>query len=244
MKHFFTLFSQCIHKLLNHASTYFIAACFLALMGFIFAYSLFLDAQGESASTCLQNLFEIFWLPTLCFIPLITMRTLSEEQRSGMLENLLVTPVSTFEIVLSKCLAVYFFYLLLWGLCFCFPFIAQKYSQGEIISPLILQGGAIFTLLSSFLFISLGIFASSLTRTQTLAGFLAFSFLFLMLVGTKTLCDAHFVSYRYSVYINFFEFLDQLCCGLLDLRPLLFCFCGGFLFLILTTTVLESKILR
>ena len=41
-----------------------------------------------------------------------------------------------------------------------------------------------------------------------------------------------------------FQQLDDLCKGSLDVRPLLFHIGGGLLFFILTTTILENKLLR
>ena len=248
MKGFLTLFQQEICKLLHHASTYFTAALFLAFMGFNFIYILFLNTQSVDGLNCLQSFYEIFWLPTLFIIPLITMRTLSEDQRSGLLESLLSTPISATALTLSKFLSTYLFYTSLWITCLFFPMFAQNYLYPDfstkIINTTTLYGGLLFILSSSFLFIAIGIFSSSLTKIQSLAGFLAFCFLFILLVGLKSILEMYPFSNKYTIYIDFFETLSDLCDGLWDIRPFVFYIGCGSLFLLLTSNVIENKTLR
>lgn len=248
MKGFLTLFQQELYKLLHHASTYFIAALFFTFMGFNFVYILFLNTQSIDGLNCLQSFFEIFWLPTLFIVPLITMRTLSEDQRSGLLESFLSTPISTTSLILSKFLSIYLFYVTLWIVCLSFPIFTQNYLYPDfttkIINTTTLYGGLLFILSSSFLFIAIGIFSSSLTKIQSLAGFLAFCFLFILLVGFKSILEMHQFSQIYTIYIDFFETLNELCDGLWDVRPFVFHLGCGSLFLLLTSNVIENKTLR
>ena len=248
MRSFCTLFEQEFYKWVHRPSTYFVAGLFLFLMGFNFTYIIFLNTQSVNGMDSLKMLFEIFWLPTLFIIPIITMQTLSEEQRSGVLESTLSTPVSITCLVVSKLIATYIFYLFLWGLCLFFPLFTQHYlgttPTQPFIQTTILQGGILFIGSTSFLFIALGLFASSLTKTQTLAYFLGFCFLFIILVGAKTLSEVCHLPYEYLIYIDFFETLDNLCHGILDIRPMIFHIVGGVLVTLLTVNVLESKVLR
>ena len=109
MKNFYILFQQEIYKWAYRPSTYFIATLFLILMGFNFVYILFLNTQSTEPFDCLQMFFEIFWLPALFVVPIITMRTLSEEQRSGLLESTLSTPVRISSLVVSKFIMTYLY---------------------------------------------------------------------------------------------------------------------------------------
>lgn len=248
MRNFYILFQQEFYKWLYRPATYFTTTLFLLLMGFNFIYILFLNTQSKEPIDCLKLFFEIFWLPTLFVIPVITMRSLSEEQRSGLLESTLSTPVSVSSLVVSKFVVSYLFYLALWGLSLTFPFFTQYCLKGTLTQPLItttvLHGGILFVASSSFLFIALGIFASSLTRTTTLAGFLCFCFLFTLLIGIKSLCEIGNVPYNYTLYVDFFENVDDLCQGIFDIRPFLFHITSGILALLLGISVLENKILR
>jgi len=76
---------------------YAIIAVYLLLMGYTFTLMLFLNRTAE--------LVRIFFQAAVLFlliVPVITMRLLAEERRSGTLELLLTSPVREFEIVLAK----------------------------------------------------------------------------------------------------------------------------------------------
>ena len=112
-------------------------------------------------------------------VPLLTMRSLSEERRMGTLGTMMTTPVTAFEIVLSKFLAAYFFYALLWAATLVFPLTTSLYlPQASADSRLLFSEqavtGYIFILISGAMYVSIGIFASSLTRTTFVAGMLSF----------------------------------------------------------------------
>jgi ABC-2 type transport system permease protein len=76
---------------------YAIIAVYLLLMGYTFTLMLFLNRTAE--------LVRVFFQAAVLFlliVPVITMRLLAEERRSGTLELLLTSPVREFEIVLAK----------------------------------------------------------------------------------------------------------------------------------------------
>jgi ABC-2 type transport system permease protein len=79
---------------------YAIIAVYLLLMGYTFSLMLFLNRTAE--------LVRIFFQAAVLFlliVPIITMRLLAEERRSGTLELLLTSPVREIEIVLAKFVA-------------------------------------------------------------------------------------------------------------------------------------------
>lgn len=104
--------------------------------------------------------------------PLLTMRMISEEARSGLLEFLLTAPVSDLAIVLGKLGAVTTFMLVLWSSTLSYGLIAQMLGVAPDWIPSI---SAVFgaTLLSA-LFCSIGLAASALTNVPIVAAFLAF----------------------------------------------------------------------
>jgi ABC-2 type transport system permease protein len=76
---------------------YAIIAVYLLLMGYTFTLMLFLNRTAE-----LVRIFFQAAVLLLLIVPVITMRLLAEERRSGTLELLLTSPVREFEIVLAK----------------------------------------------------------------------------------------------------------------------------------------------
>ena len=55
------------------------------------------------------------WIGMALYLPVITMRLMSEEKRQGSLELLLTTPISDLSVILSKWLGAFLFYLALWS---------------------------------------------------------------------------------------------------------------------------------
>jgi ABC-2 type transport system permease protein len=107
----------------------------------------------------------------LFLLPMITMRTYSEEKRSGTIELLLTSPVSDLEIVLGKFFGAVGVYLGL--LAVTAVYVAVLFGLGDPEwRPLIAGYLGLFLLGSCF--ISLGLFISSTTKNQVVAGAVTF----------------------------------------------------------------------
>ena len=134
--------------------------------------------------------FRAFWLPSLFVVPLLTMRTVAEERRMGTLATMLTTPATPLSLVLGKFFAAYVFYCSLWGLTVSFPYIfsgLMPYAtfDGLLVDRAPILGGMAFVAISGLLFIAVGIFSSSLTRSQLVAGMLTFTLLFLTIASAN-----------------------------------------------------------
>lgn len=112
-----------------------------------------------------------FWLLSIFLPPLLTMRMISEESRSGLLEFLLTAPVSDAAVVLGKALAATTFLALVWASTFLFAALCQALGASPDWGWLVATWlGA--TLVSA-LFSALGLVASALFATPLLAAFMA-----------------------------------------------------------------------
>lgn len=112
-----------------------------------------------------------FWLLSIFLPPLLTMRMISEESRSGLLEFLLTAPVSDAAVVLGKALAATTFLALVWASTFLFAALCQALGAAPDWGWLLAVWlGA--TLVSA-LFSALGLVASALFATPLLAAFMA-----------------------------------------------------------------------
>ena len=120
--------------------------------------------------------YIISWWPIICTIfvvPVLTMRLMSEEQRTGTLEVLFTAPITETAVVLSKFVAVFVFFMLAWM------------PWGLFLISLRVEGGQPFEyrpLLSFFIalacsgaaFLGMGLFFSSLTRNQIASAIMCF----------------------------------------------------------------------
>ena len=151
----------------------------------------------------------------LFILPLVTMRTYSEEKRSGTMELLLTAPLTDVQIVLGKFLAAMVLYTAMVSvtlLYFGFLFIFGNPDWRPVVTGFIgmlLMGGA---------FLSLGLFVSSLTSNQIVAGVGAFALVLVLWIinwlgsttssGTQTILN----------YLSITEHLDDFTKGILDTK--------------------------
>ena len=253
MRQLTTLIRHEIRLLFISPPVYIAAVTFLMLMGFIYwaiLRGLSIEPQDLSANV---QFFSLFWLPVFFLVPLLTMRSLAAEKNNATLEALFSTPVPKIFIVLSKFFSAYFLYITLWILTVFFPFLgdsllANKLSEQSLMNFAELIGGLTFIAISGLLFISIGIFTSSLTRSQLVAAMLSFTLLFIFCIGAQQL---EYASYNYIStnsffydaiqHINVFKHLEDFSLGILDTRPFIFYLSATWLFLSLTLSNIESK---
>ena len=167
---------------------YVIIGLFALLFGwFFFVYlSVFVQRSsqammGGGAPNINQDMIRGVFLNSAVIIlfvmPMITMRTYSEEKRSGTIELLLTSPVTDFQIIMGKflgALGLYASMLLVTMLYIAMLFVYGNPEWRPIATGylgLLLMGGC---------FLSVGLFISSVTKNQIVAGFLTFA-VFLML---------------------------------------------------------------
>ncbi|QYM80048.1 ABC transporter permease subunit [Horticoccus luteus] len=252
MKHFLTLLSHEIRMLLVNPSTYIAATLFLAVMGFMFTGILEAFSKAPQETSPAQMFFQSFWLPVFFMVPLLTMKSLAEERRLGTIETLLTTPVTTTEVVLGKYGAAYFLYMLLWSSTGGFFYILSRFAGDDhFLDPGPLVGGFLFVAVSGLLFIAIGIFASSLSRNQAVAGILGFTMIFALIVGTNFLAQAQWLNrdvlspVKSAVeYAQIFQHLEDFTRGVVDTRQILFYLSGTVLVLIFSILGVEAKLLH
>lgn len=153
---------------LSPLATVFLAGCLM--LGGLF-FTLGVSLTGEAS---LRNMMPNLGAMLLFTLPLLTMRAYSEEERSGTLELLMTVPVGPLAILLGKWLA---------AMVLCTVFLAFATSWGWLLA--VWGDPDIGVLATSYLglglccaaFSAVGLFASSLTRDQMVAGVLAVCFL-------------------------------------------------------------------
>ena len=187
MKHYFTILSHEVRMLLVNPSTYIAGVLFLGLMGFVFTGILENYSKAPQDVSPASVFFSLFFIPVFFMVPLLTMKCLAEERRLGTIETLLTTPVTTTEVVLGKYSAAYLLYMTFWGSTGGFFYILKRFAGDQRLLELgPIVGGYLFIAVSGLLFIAIGVFASSLSKNQAVAGIMSFSMLFALVVGAAT----------------------------------------------------------
>ena len=182
----------------------------------------------------LHNMGFIF----LLIAPFLTMRLFAEESKGKTMELLLTSPLYLFEIILGKFLAVIFFLIILIVITSYFPLILFIVGNPEI-TPLFSAYLGIFLMGSAFL--SIGIFASSLTENQIIAAVVTFGILlFFWMVGWSS----HIVDEPWGTILKYLSFIDHnenSISGLIDIRDIVYYISITIFGLFMTHRVLESR---
>lgn len=175
-------------------------------------------------------------------VPVITMRLLSEERRTGTIEVLLTGPVNEWQVVLSKFFAGLLFFLTLsvpWGL-----FLIPVYVLGRTgFDYLPLLSYYIALVCTGASFISMGLFFSSLTRNQIIAAVLTFAgmFLFLALLFVQDQPNLSPTVRAICEQMSFYNVWLKALSGRLPVHQLITFLSISAFWLYLTTKVLEAR---
>ena len=116
-----------------------------------------------------------FWLVVLLAAPVITMRLFALEKASGTFETLMTTPVSDLQVVAAKFAAAVAFYLVTWlPMIACLFLVRHFTNQPGALDAGTVGGMYLGIFLVGCLFLSLGCFASAISRTQMGAAMVSF----------------------------------------------------------------------
>jgi ABC-2 type transport system permease protein len=155
----------------------------------------------------------------LFLLPMVTMRTYAEEKRSGTIELLLTSPVTDFQIVMGKFLgamALYGGMLAVTLIHFGILFIYGRPEWKPILTAylgLLLFGGC---------FISVGLFISSLSKNQIVAGASTFAVFLLLWVITWIGSFTGPIGDKLTAYLSIVDHFDDFTKGVIDTTHLVY----------------------
>jgi ABC-2 type transport system permease protein len=168
MKKIWIIAKRELRSFFDSLMGYILIVLFLGFCGFftwIFGNDIFMVNQAS-----LQAFFSIAFWVLFFFIPAVTMGLLADERKSGTIELLVTKPVSDWQIIAGKFLAALL--LILISLLFTIPYYISVASIGKIDHGAVWMG-YLGLLLMSASYISIGLFASSITNNQIVAFLLA-----------------------------------------------------------------------
>ena len=206
---------------------------FFALMFGYFYYSLVLYFNQQSMQMAglgggaamnindqlIRPVFLNMSVVLLFVLPMLTMRTYSEEKRSGTIELLLTAPLTDFQIIMGKFLGAMALYAAMLALTLIH--IGTLFAFGNPEWRPILTG-YLGMLLMGGCFVALGLLISSLTKNQVVAGMVTFA-VFLMLWVVNWV--AQFTGPTTQAVLNYLsitDHLDDFTRGIVDTKHLVY----------------------
>jgi ABC-2 type transport system permease protein len=176
----------------------------------------------------------------LFIAPMLTMRLFAEEKRQGTIELLATAPITDLQVVLGKFLAAVGLYALMIASGLVNVALLWIYAANPPEWKPILTGALALLLLGSC-FISLGLFLSSLTKNQIVAGILSFC----LFLGLWTLGWADDPVggpvIKVVAYLGVTTHMDEMAKGILELKDVVFYLSLILFGLLLTHQSVESQ---
>ena len=223
----------------------------IAAVVFLFGLSFSILLQGLNAGETDKPVTEIFydtlflWLILLLAAPVVTMRSFAHEKFCGTFETLMTTPVSDLQVVLAKFSGAMIFYLLMWSPLLACIFIVRHFSNDPTVAdPGTLGSTFLGITLIGALYMAMGCFASSLTRSQIIAAMIALVLgisLFLLSFISFALSGQAGWTVKIFTHISLMEHMRDFARGVIDTRPVIFYLSLTVLFLFLTLKSVESR---
>jgi len=214
---------------------YIVGGMFLLAAGLWFFHEIFVP--GHEAT--LRPLFEAMAYIMVFAVPLLTMRQISEEMRSGTIETLMTAPVTDTEVILGKFLGVMGLYVVLLACTGVFLILMAAYGQPD---PGVAVMGYIGMILAGAAYVAVGLFASTLTRYQLVAALVAAAILAVFVILMQLV-----VAYgsepwnEIAAKFNAMTYFKDFARGMFDLRGVVFFGSAAALFLFLSVKSLESR---
>ena len=215
---------------------YVVLAVFLVVTGMFFISDNFVPGGEPSLRITFGN-----YLPVILvfIVPMLTMRLMSEEFRSGTIETLMTAPVSEVDVVLGKFLGTLVFYLVMLATTLLHVILVACYGPLDVglllcnYLGLILLGG---------LYISVGLFFSACTRNQVIAVLCSFVLLAVFTFLANYLARGQEGALRVVLqHLSLIAHFQDFARGLVHTNHLVFFVTSTVLFLFLAVKTLESR---
>lgn len=224
---------------------------YLVIIVFLLTISLFLwwFPEGgfnifEAGYANIDGLFVITPWMYMFLVPAVTMRLFSEEKKTGTIELLLTRPLTELQIILSKYfagLALIIFSLI--------PTLLYYIAVCRLADPVgNVDSGAVWGSYAGLLllgagFVSIGVFASSVTDNQVIAFIIALFLCFLCYSGLQSISNIiSFGSFSNVIFNMGIEtHYNSMSRGVIDSRDCIYFISLITFFITLTKIVLESR---
>ena len=240
----FQLLKKEINGFFSSLTGYVVIIVFLLITGlFLWVF----PGQFNILSNGYASLFSLFVIAPWVFlflVPAVSMRLFADEKKSGTIEFLFTQPLTEMQIVLAKYFAG--LVLVLFSLLPTLVYLFSVYQLGNSVGNVDMAGiwgSYIGLFFLAAIYVSIGVFSSSLTENQIIAFLIAMILSFFIYIGFEAISSLDFLNSISSIILNLGinEHYKSISRGVIDLRDIVYFVSVITIFLYLTKTVLESR---
>lgn len=191
-----------------------VTAMFLAMWGFLFS-AILAGSREANLRPLLGNVSVTF----LFAAPLLTMRLVAEEARTGTLELLLTHPLREVELVLGKYIGSVVFLLFMFAVTLYFPALLEIFGNPDE-GPMV--AGYVGLILQGMAFLAIGLMASALTQNQIVAAAITFVTLLILWLSDALSRVISGPAGQVAQYVSITKRFEDMPRGVLDSKDVIF----------------------
>jgi ABC-2 type transport system permease protein len=199
---------------------------FVAILQFFVRQSMQMNQMGMQGpqsmnvnQQLIRPLLQNVTIMILFVMPMVTMRTYSEEKRSGTIELLLTAPLTDFQIIMGKFLGAMALYAVMLAVTTIHIGLLFVYGNPEL-KPILTAYLGLFLLGGCF--ISAGLLISSLTKNQIVAGMVTFAVFLLLWIITWIGSFSGPTIDQLTQYLSIIDHLDDFSKGVVDTKHVIY----------------------
>lgn len=212
---------------------------YIFLAVFYFFAGMFFSSVLYSNTTDITYVFSSLFTVLIFVIPLLTMRSMSEDKKQKTDQLLLTSPLNLTGLVVGKFLAAFLMYCIALAVTVVYALILATFAAPEWT---VVVGNIFGALILGAALISIGVFISSLTENQLIAAVGSFAvMMFIMMIdGFASLIPVDFIS-NIILSLSFMSRYEDFVAGILNISNVLFFVSIAVVFIFLTVRVLEKR---
>ena len=171
MRNIWTIAKKEYASFFNSPIAYVVGAVVFLVMGIFFSFDLNAAINYQYTPDFTYELDILIFPLIFLAIPILTMKTLADENKSGTLELLLTAPVRDYELIVGKWLGTFSFFMSLILVTWFYPIVLNFIMDPGIDLPMILSNYIGVTLMAAAM-TAIGIYISSIFK-NTIAALMA-----------------------------------------------------------------------
>lgn len=221
---------------------YVIGVVVFLVLGIYYWLQLSWAIQSQSFIPEISSILDLLLFPMFFIaIPVLTMRTIADENRTGTLELLMTAPVRDWELIVGKWVGTYLFFLTLIAITWIYPFVLNLLVEPGIDQSLLVANYLGLCLFTAAL-TAIGIFVSSLFKNQIAALLTSLGVIILLWILSSpaqlmTGFGADLLNYL-SITNHYYETFRS---GVVDLKDIIYYLSLTFFTLFLGTRTIEAR---
>ncbi|AEY64608.1 ABC transporter permease [Clostridium sp. BNL1100] len=228
----FSIFKKEFKSYFTSATAYVMMGMFVLVSSILFYINLVSQTADFSFNLNYMSIILII------IIPILTMKILADERKSGTEVMLITSPTSLTNIVVGKYLAAFSVFLIMTAITFIYPIILAVLGEPAM-SEII--GGYIGFILLGASFLAFGLFASSLTESQIIAAIVSVVGLVLMWLLQGIAPALGGLTANVLNWFSLFSRTEDFYAGILSLAPIVYYLSFSAIFVFITIRIIEKR---